>query len=191
MFSRILATTSNKASRTVFPDPSGVASSSSFVRGGAAMPLSRAMIASCRATKSSHRATGSVSQKSGTMMPRVPAGETNPAMRPSLVARSTFASATFWPCLRRISRAASTSPPESCRAFLQTIMGNPVSSRSSLTTFASTAIDRVLSRSPLACAGPETRKKRSLNHNGREASWQTPAGSAETSARVESRLPSG
>ena len=53
--------------------------------------------------------------------------------RPSLVARVAFLAAVATPFLRRMTMAASTSPLASVRAFLQSIMGALVFSRSSFT----------------------------------------------------------
>src|ERR1700756_4489890 len=55
------------------------------------------------------------------------------ATEPSLVTRVAFFCATAAPRLRRITTAFSASPLASVRAFLQSIMGAPVRSRSSLT----------------------------------------------------------
>src|SRR6185437_13161386 len=52
---------------------------------------------------------------------------------PSLVTRAAFFGALAAPVLRRMMTAFSMSPPASVRAFLQSIMGAPVRSRSSLT----------------------------------------------------------
>src|SRR6185437_2202994 len=52
---------------------------------------------------------------------------------PSLVTRAAFFCALAAPVLRRMMTAFSMSPPASVRAFLQSIMGAPVRSRSSLT----------------------------------------------------------
>ena len=51
-------------------------------------------------------------------------------MRPDVVARPARFSIIFAPALRSNSTALSPSPPASCRAFLQSIMGRPVRSRS-------------------------------------------------------------
>ena len=50
-------------------------------------------------------------------------------MRPEVVARPARFSIIFAPALRSSSTALSASPPASCRAFLQSIMGRPVRSR--------------------------------------------------------------
>src|SRR5580765_1004049 len=55
------------------------------------------------------------------------------ATDPSLVTRVAFLAATETPFLRRTTTAASKSPLASVRACLQSIMGAPVFSRSSLT----------------------------------------------------------
>src|SRR5215471_14356621 len=55
------------------------------------------------------------------------------ATEPSLVTRVAFFAATETPFLRRTTTAASRSPLASVRACLQSIMGAPVFSRSSLT----------------------------------------------------------
>src|SRR5438270_4389014 len=55
------------------------------------------------------------------------------ATEPSLVSRVAFFCATAAPRLRRITTAFSASPLASVRAFLQSIIGAPVRSRSSLT----------------------------------------------------------
>src|SRR5690606_11761409 len=77
------------------------------------------------------RATKSVSELISTAAPLVPAVTT--PTRPSAATRSAFLAALARPRVRSQSTAASMSPLVSARAFLQSIMPTPVSSRSCLT----------------------------------------------------------
>src|SRR3954453_16478816 len=55
-------------------------------------------------------------------------------MTPSDAVRAPRLAACAWPFTRRISIALSRSPPDSCSAFLQSIMQAPVRSRSAFTS---------------------------------------------------------
>src|SRR3954465_8909424 len=73
--------------------------------------------------------------------------------RPKAVSRLARVALSLIPCLRRCSLAASLSPLCSVRAFLQSIMGRPVSSRSCITAAAViSAISYLLKlKSKVAC----------------------------------------
>ena len=77
--------------------------------------------------------TKSVSQESSSRAPVLESSETKAATAPSLVSRPAFLAALARPFLRRTSTAASISPSASTRAFLHSIMGESVISRSCLT----------------------------------------------------------
>lgn len=72
---------------------------------------------------------GELEQSAGSL----PSSETNAATAPSLVSRPAFLAALARPFLRRTSTAASMSPSASTRAFLHSIIGESVISRSCLT----------------------------------------------------------
>src|SRR6185503_2210160 len=93
-------------------------------------------------------ATKSVSEFSSISAPSLA------ATRPSAVARSARLPTSLAPLMRSSSTALSKSPSDSSSAFLQSIMPEPVSSRSRLTS-AAVKLDMTLSRFGLgqACAG--------------------------------------
>ncbi|CAH1673175.1 hypothetical protein CHELA41_23784 [Hyphomicrobiales bacterium] len=97
------------------------------------VPVSSATRAMVRAScwNCSLRATKSVSELISTTTPLLPASAT--ATRPSAATRPDFFAAFDRPFLRSQSTAASTSPPVSVSAVLQSIMPAPVLSRSSFT----------------------------------------------------------
>ena len=68
-------------------------------------------------------------------------------IRPSPASRSAILSCTFSPRARSSSLALASSPPASVRAFLQSIIGSPVSSRSFLTIWAVICISVLLPES--------------------------------------------
>ena len=115
------------ASSTV-PSPSLAARSASRSAGFWSSATCR--IWSASAWKSALLATKSVSQSSSTIMP--PAATT----RPLLVARSARLPTSFAPLMRSSSTAFSMSPSDCSSAFLQSIIPEPVSSRSRFTSAA-------------------------------------------------------
>ena len=70
------------------------------------------------------------------MAPVLPSSETKVAMVPSLVSRPARLTALAMPMVRRTSTALSRSPSASTRAFLHSIIGESVISRSCLTSAA-------------------------------------------------------
>ena len=107
----------------------GCANSASGVAApGPVASCSARSLASC--TNCSLAATGALSQRKSTIAPTCPSGATYTAIRPDVVARPARFSIIFAPALRNSSTALSPSPPASCKAFLQSIMGRPVRSRS-------------------------------------------------------------
>ena len=107
----------------------GCANSASGVSApGPVASCSARSLASC--TNCSLVATGALSQRKSIIAPTCPSGATYTAIRPDVVARPARFSIIFAPALRNSSTALSASPPASCKAFLQSIMGRPVRSRS-------------------------------------------------------------
>mmetsp|Transcript_77373 Transcript_77373/g.129856 ORF Transcript_77373/g.129856 Transcript_77373/m.129856 type:complete len:210 (+) Transcript_77373:458-1087(+) len=87
----------------------------------------------------SPRATKSVSQLTSMSTPKREPGWMYDPTAPSAAMRPAFLSALARPFLRSHSAAASTSPPFSCSAFLQSIIPAPETFRSADTSFAEMA----------------------------------------------------
>src|SRR5512143_1031763 len=124
----IFATASTSFSSRL-PPPAGNVRASSTSRG--ALALTRAATPFASTTKSSVRATKSVSQFTPTSAPAFP--PTWAQTPPSDAIREDFFAAAARPFFRRWSIAASMSPSDAVSAALQSIKPAPVFSRSSLT----------------------------------------------------------
>src|SRR5436190_7156282 len=100
------------------------------------------------ASKSSVRATKSVSLFSSTSTATEPSWCTYDPIHPSDASRPARFSALAAPFLRRMSTALSRSPPHSCSALLQSIMPAPVRARSSATSFVGISFTEVIASFP-------------------------------------------
>mmetsp|Transcript_42101 Transcript_42101/g.89581 ORF Transcript_42101/g.89581 Transcript_42101/m.89581 type:complete len:220 (-) Transcript_42101:120-779(-) len=127
MFSPIFDTRPARTSSRVPPSTDAAMSAST-----SSPSKSAAVAAACSANlaNESSLATKSVSQFTSTRTDRPP--EVATAILPSAAMRDAFLSALARPFFRSSSAAASTSPSNSVRTFLQSIMPAPVASRSSL-----------------------------------------------------------
>ena len=130
MFSPILPTSAVRTSSTVL-SPSFAADSAS-TSAGSCSTTSFATSAP-RPMKSSFFDTKSVSQLSSTIAARLPSAVTSMPTMPSAVIRLAALLALLPSLTRRISSALPRSPSASVSAFLHSIIGASVFSRSSLT----------------------------------------------------------
>ena len=134
MFSPILPTSAARVSSTVRPSAMGSAETAATSAG--ALSSTSWAIPAARARKSSFLATKSVSQFISTMAPVLPSAEICTATTPSAVMREAALLALLPSLTRRISSARSMSPLASVSAFLHSIIGASVFSRSVLTMLA-------------------------------------------------------
>ncbi len=126
-------TSAVRAASTVL-SPIGSAESAA-TSAGAARPASAAS-SRTNARKSSFLATKSVSQFTSTMAPSLRSSATQMPTTPSAVTRVAALPALVPSFTRRISSARAMSPPASVSAFLHSIIGASVFSRSSFTMLA-------------------------------------------------------
>ncbi len=129
IFSPIFATFSFTTSPRGTPPSPGRSSASSTSFGS--FPFTAAATVRTNSRKSSVLATKSVSQFTSTSA--ADPGATWAATTPSDAILDAFFAAAARPFLRSTSTAVSMSPPDSVRAFLQSIIPAPVFSRSSRT----------------------------------------------------------
>src|SRR5438876_3870825 len=136
--------------------------------------------------KSSVRATKSLSQLTSTSTPIFPPAWMYCATEPSLVTRAAFFCAVAAPFLRRMMIAFSRSPLDSVSAFLQSIMGAPVVSRSSLTCAAEIFTVVVLINSSSVAGRPSSAKAKTPSQRNFPQNF-TRAGNAHA-GRIPQRL---
>src|SRR3954447_10582205 len=143
---------------------SSVTSSSetNCVVGEAAMCIATSL---AKSMKSSFLATKSVLQSTSTSTPILPLAWMYDWTVPSVAVRSASLPILLPILTRRSSTARSMSPPDSCRADLQSIMPAPVRWRSSLTSEAE--IVGVVMRSVPGCRGCSARRPRPRGSSGR------------------------
>src|SRR4051812_462455 len=143
---------------------SSVTSSSetNCVVGEAAMCIATSL---AKSMKSSFLATKSVLQSTSTSTPILPLAWMYDWTVPSVAVRSASLPILLPILTRRSSTARSMSPPDSCRADLQSIMPAPVRWRSSLTSEAE--IVGVVMRSVPGCRGCSVRRSRPRGSSGR------------------------
>jgi len=136
IFSPIFATFSFSMSAKETPPSPGRSNASETSFGS--FPFTVAAIRLTNSWKSSVLATKSVSQFTSTSA--ADPGATWAATTPSEAIRDAFFAAAARPFFRRTSTASSRLPPDSVRAFLQSIIPAPVFSRSSRTNSAGICI---------------------------------------------------
>src|SRR4051812_25942976 len=163
MFSGLSAACCSKT-RTSASRASSVTSSSvtNCVVGEAARCIATSF---AKAMKSSFFATKSVLQSTSTSTPILPLAWMYDWTVPSVAVRSASLPILLPILTRRSSTARSMSPPDSCRADLQSIMPAPVRWRSSLTSEAE--IVGVVMRSVPGCRGCSVRRSRPRGSSGR------------------------
>ncbi|CFN76030.1 Uncharacterised protein [Bordetella pertussis] len=130
MFSPILPTSAVRVVSTV-PSPNGSADSAATSAGFCVATSSASLL--MKSMKSVFLATKSVSQLTSMTAPCLPSAAMYRPIRPSAVTRAAALLALLPSLTRRISSARARSPSASVRAFLHSIMGASVFSRSSLT----------------------------------------------------------
>src|SRR3954465_13835435 len=163
MFSGLSAACCSKT-RTSASLASSVTSSSetNCVVGEAAMCIATSL---AKSMKSSFLATKWVLQSTSTSTPILPLAWMYDWTVPSVAVRSASLPILLPILTRRSSAARSMSPPDSCRADLQSIMPAPVRWRSSLTSEAE--IVGVVMRSVPGCRGCSVRRSRPRGSSGR------------------------
>src|SRR5690606_7045521 len=137
MFSPMRPTRAVRTCSTVPPSIGNCASASTSA---GACVATRSASVRANATKSSLRATKSVSLLTSTSAPSFASSAIHTATMPSAATRAAALLALLPSFTRRISSARARSPPASASAFLHSIIGASVFSRSSLTMLAVIAV---------------------------------------------------